>query len=543
MTFQRVRWGGVQTLSHNWKSQIAVNKNSDSKFHTKASSRIWKRACLGKPRSINSYRWLVDSKLVDQVLVRDQKNLEGSLKVFSQDGHEVMRFFTIFSWWGRTHRSSHPRSSNQCVCDGRCTHSHLLHAHFLLCIHCTYSRTFLCVLHTCTAQGCLQCACRHLSVISPSPFSCFTRACSCCSLTVTSRPLPTSTTLPTLTSTTSCPTFPTWRRRWSALRPRTSCLDTWPSPSPPQVMSPKKFDKNTSVDDDTTLIKDPDHNISDFSKTTNENTSQFGVHTLFESSVLHVSHGEFPLQGESKESMQSGNRCLTEKKKEKVLRWVLQSWCLWKSRRNSIGSHSLTTHREFDSDRDPRGHLQWRAQQAILGENSVRRKLGSTEYNMETQNFGAKKLRIRIIRAAWARISKTTITGSRSMGRSSPAWENTLVWWIGDEELSSPGLLRKKLPRIWRIEKDAAMKRRILKNHEDWKSFLCSVIRNHVQWVYWEIKYEDYKNYWYILKVRKSSVILTHWAAMTYLRSSSSSYSLEFKTARLGQKSSTSSSW
>ena len=49
---------------------------------------------------------------------------------------------------------------------------------------------------------------------------------------------------------------------------------------------PKKFDKNTSVDEDAMPINDPDHNFSDFSKATNENTSQFGVHTLFESSVF-----------------------------------------------------------------------------------------------------------------------------------------------------------------------------------------------------------------------------------------------------------------
>ena len=64
------------------------------------------------------------------------------------------------------------------------------------------------------------------------------------------------------------------------------------------------------MDDDTTLIDDPDLNeISDFSETTNENTSQIGVHTVFESSVLHVSYDDFALQIESKESMQSGNRC------------------------------------------------------------------------------------------------------------------------------------------------------------------------------------------------------------------------------------------
>ena len=59
-----------------------------------------------------------------------------------------------------------------------------------------------------------------------------------------------------------------------------------------------------------------------------------------------------------------------------------------KCRRNSIRSHSLTTQREFDSDdRDLREHLERRAQQAILGENSVQRKLYWTEYNMEIQNL------------------------------------------------------------------------------------------------------------------------------------------------------------
>ena len=47
---------------------------------------------------------------------------------------------------------------------------------------------------------------------------------------------------------------------------------------------------------------------------------------------------------------------------------------------------------------------------------------------------------------------------------------------------------------------------------EDWKNFLRSIIRNHEQWVY-------------------SLTILTYWEDMTYLRSSSSSYHLEFKKA------------
>ena len=46
-------------------------------------------------------------------------------------------------------------------------------------------------------------------------------------------------------------------------------------------------------------------------------------------------------------------------------------------------------------------------------------------------------------------------------------------------------------------------------------NILCSKIRNHVQWIYWEIKYEDYKNHWSLLKIRNSSMILTHRAVMT----------------------------
>ena len=57
------------------------------------------------------------------------------------------------------------------------------------------------------------------------------------------------------------------------------------------------------------LVNDPNHNFSDFSKTKNENTGQFGVPTVFESSVLQRSHDDFALQVESNESMQSGNRC------------------------------------------------------------------------------------------------------------------------------------------------------------------------------------------------------------------------------------------
>ena len=80
---------------------------------------------------------------------------------------------------------------------------------------------------------------------------------------------------------------------------------------------PTEFDKITSVQNDTMFINDPDHNISDFSKNTHENKGLFGVLTMFESSVSYVSNDDFALQKESKESMQSGNRCWTERKRRK----------------------------------------------------------------------------------------------------------------------------------------------------------------------------------------------------------------------------------
>ena len=86
---------------------------------------------------------------------------------------------------------------------------------------------------------------------------------------------------------------------------------------------PKKFDKSTSVDNDTMLIDDSDLNeISDFSKNARENSGLFGVLTMFESSVSHVSHrtfliGNFALQRGSQESMHREDDCWTERERER----------------------------------------------------------------------------------------------------------------------------------------------------------------------------------------------------------------------------------
>ena len=63
-------------------------------------------------------------------------------------------------------------------------------------------------------------------------------------------------------------------------------------------------DKMITADDDATPINDPDHDsISDFSKTTHENTGWCGVPTVCETSFSQISRGDLALQKESKESL------------------------------------------------------------------------------------------------------------------------------------------------------------------------------------------------------------------------------------------------
>ena len=118
--------------------------------------------------------------------------------------------------------------------------------------------------------------------------------------------------------------------------------------------------------------------FSDFSTNTHENTGLFGVLTMFESSVSDVSHDDFALQMESKESMPRETDCLTERerKREGFATSAAESMSK-KSRRNNIRSHSLQTLRKFYSKSSTR----------LIGENSIERKLYLKEYKMEIQNL------------------------------------------------------------------------------------------------------------------------------------------------------------
>ena len=254
---------------------------------------------------------------------RSRRTWNGEVWEFSRGSEPRRRIEQFFSvnmvreWWmlifpDSFFTVSYTWSSDCSVYDGRSTYTAPVARTFF----CAHPHIFMRV-HIHAWLKCLKrfIACvSHLS-ISPSPFSCLIHPC--CSLTVTSRPLPT-TTSQTIPSTRSCRTVRVLKGAGHA--PLRTCIAKFGYLTKSDANTgydPKKFDKNTSVNDDTTLINDPDQNTSDFSKTMNENTSQFGVHTVFESSVLHVSHWW---------CSQSENRCYTEKK-EKVLWSVLQSRC------------------------------------------------------------------------------------------------------------------------------------------------------------------------------------------------------------------------
>ena len=191
-------------------------------------------------------------------------------------------------------RISHPRSGNNCVCDGECTHTpcrtHIFLTHFP-CV--AYRRR----VHAWRKVFAVRMS--YLS-ISPSPFSCFIRL-PCCSLTVISRP----------PSHLPCRTVPDPKSAGLAhFRTSGGEFGYLADPTHSTGYEPKEFDKITSADGDTTPINHPNYdNISDFSKITSENTGLFGVLTMFESSVSNVSPDDVALQIESKESMHRESDC------------------------------------------------------------------------------------------------------------------------------------------------------------------------------------------------------------------------------------------
>ena len=150
---------------------------------------------------------------------RSRRTWSGEVREFSRGSEPRRRIEQFFSvnmvreWWMLIFPDSfctvsYTWSSDCSVYDGRST---CMHAQFF----CAHPHIFMRV-HIHAWLKCLKrfiaCA-SHLS-ISPSPFSCLIHPC--CSLTVTSRPLPT-TTSQTIPSTRSCRMYVSWTRRTCAI--------------------------------------------------------------------------------------------------------------------------------------------------------------------------------------------------------------------------------------------------------------------------------------------------------------------------------------
>ena len=282
-----------------------------------------------------------------------------------------------------------------------CCRTHILSAHI---------RTSSCVhIHAWLKAEMVCCMRASLVAISPSPFPCFALH-PCCSRTDTSTPCSRPHFLP-------MPDRKARVKRTSARAPRS--LATWPSSVSTRLMSPKSSTRSL-LWTETRCPSTIRTTIASMTsrKPTRENTEQIGVPTLFETSVLHVSHRAFALQREIQESMLGKpllDRERERKEKGKVDGTVL-GVILFRLTENS------------SDERDLREDLERRAQQAVLGENSARRKFTLDWLRLGDPELRAKKFRVRIgwvPTRAW--ISKTTIIGSQSRGRASSAWENTLV--------------------------------------------------------------------------------------------------------------------
>ena len=385
---------------------------------------------LRLPRSTHLW-WSVESKLVDHAMV-------GEIKVEME--RRSLEFFF------KKKKISHPRCGNFCVCDGGCartpcrTHIFLMH--------------FPCVTYKHRVHA-GRISSLHLTLSIPMFH-------------------PPSLLFPHghfETTFLSAPSSSNGTRPESAGQAhfRTSAEEFGYLADPTHSTSfePREFDRTTSVDGDTTTINDPNQDsISDFSKTTRENTGLFGVPAMFETSVSHVSHGEFALQRECQECMPRETVARQrEIQREREKRFCDQCW------RVDVKEKSTQKHQESFSSDSQRILFWWTRSPWTPGTKSStscswwkfssERKKFLDWVRHGHPKFGAKKFRVCIdwvATRAW--ISKTTTTGSQSMGRSSSTWENTLVQWVGNEVPSSPGMLRNKLPRNWRIEKTLLWRRK-----------------------------------------------------------------------------------
>ena len=300
---------------------------------------------------------------------------------------------------------------------------------------------------------------------------------------------------------------------------------------------PKEFDKIASVDDDATLINDQNHSISDFSKTTNENTSQSVFPQCLNPLFCTFLIVDFALETESKEGL------LDRERERKGKRRFCDQCCIVDAKersRNGI-SVSLKSHRKSCSEESQKILFWWTRSPRTHGTKSSTscswwkyssENLYSAVHNMEIQNLKRRNSEHALFESQrelepqrWQLLEANQWAHQAQRERIHLCSELKMKNRLHQESYARSCQKIEELKRSCYQEEHTEKQQRLEESsvQHDQESRTVSLLS--------EIKYEDYKNCWYILKIRKSSMILTNWTVMTDLRSSSSSYYFEFKKA------------
>ena len=307
---------------------------------------------------------------------RDRKEHEGSPKVLSQNGHGAMifSFFWLSSSRCRSHSCSHARSSNDCVSDGECTHTHLLHVHFLVYIHGAYTSHIL--MRVTHMHGSRVSAVRMsflpwltFSLLMFHPFLLLS------SLLFLDGHFETT---PDYDLTDfDVQDLPQNFPDLEAQVKRTPHEDELSGYLAKPAFIRRFWAQEVRQDHICGQWHDAHWRYLRLFENHRKNIGQFGVSAVFEFSVSHISHWWFLFLREKAKKACNRETVARQREREEREGPVISAAELMsmKSRRNRIRSHSPTTRRQFDSDdRDLRVHLEWRAQQASLGENSAQKK-------------------------------------------------------------------------------------------------------------------------------------------------------------------------
>ena len=182
-----------------------------------------------------------------------------------------------------------------------------------------------------------------------------------------------------------------------------------------------------------------------------------------------------------------------------------------KSWRNSVRSHSLQTHREFYSDeRDLREDRNEELNKLFLVKIQLREKIFwlSTAWRFRTWSEEIQHVRWLSRDERWTLEDDICWKPINGQIKLSVREYTCVVNWRRRAVFTRNAAqeVAKKLKK-W---ENAAVKKKMELLDKSWMNISCSMIRNLEQRVYHGIKFENCKNDWNLLKIRKSTKILTH---------------------------------